>query len=274
MLPNRLLTESPAPEGRDYPSYAANIPSKEICEGPYRLRFVESRSELDAVLKLRFEVFNIELGEGLDASYLTGRDWDAYDLTCHHLSVWDVRSGEPVGTYRIQTSAMAAAAGGFYSATEFDLKSLPSPVVDNSVELGRACIAQSHRNTQVLFLLWKGLAAYLQHNQKRYLFGCCSLTSQNQNEGLGLYDSFKAEGQVHTEFVVLPKPGYECREDGRCPGSSARLVVPRLFRTYLRFGAKVCGPPAIDRRFRTIDFLVLFDVAELAEMSRRMFFGG
>ena len=273
MLPNRLWTELPRSEGRNYPSYGANLPAKEICEGHYRLRFVESRSELDAVLRLRFEVFNIELGEGLDASYLSGRDWDAYDFTCHHLSVCDVRNSELVGTYRIQTSAMAAAAGGFYSATEFDLKSLPASVVDDAVELGRACIARSHRNTQVLFLLWKGLAAYLQHNRKRYLFGCCSLTSQDPWEGLRFYENFMTEGLLHPEVSVMPKAGYECRPDGRLLASTAPLILPRLFRTYLRFGAKVCGPPAIDRRFKTIDFLVLFDVAAMGEMSRRMFFG-
>ena len=41
------------------------------------------------------------------------------------------------------------------------------------------------------------------------------------------------------------------------------MKIPKLFRTYLRFGAKVCSPPAIDRRFKTIDFLVLFDVYEI-----------
>src|SRR3712207_6948652 len=30
--------------------------------------------------------------------------------------------------------------------------------------------------------------------------------------------------------------------------SETETVLPKLFRTYLRFGAKVCGPPALDRR--------------------------
>jgi putative hemolysin len=36
----------------------------------------------------------------------------------------------------------------------------------------------------------------------------------------------------------------------------------------------VCGPPAIDRRFKTIDFLVLLDVAGLTPRAHRLFFGG
>jgi putative hemolysin len=49
--------------------------------------------------------------------------------------------------------------------------------------------------------------------------------------------------------------------------------VPALFQSYLELGAKVCGPPAIDRRFRTIDFLVRLDVRDLEPRIYRMFFG-
>ena len=49
--------------------------------------------------------------------------------------------------------------------------------------------------------------------------------------------------------------------------------VPRLFQIYLRYGAKVCGPPALDRRFKTIDFLVMFDVFEMDGPTRKIFFG-
>jgi len=45
-------------------------------------------------------------------------------------------------------------------------------------------------------------------------------------------------------------------------------------RLYLRYGARVLGTPAIDRRFGTIDFFVLFDVAQLTEERFRAFFGG
>ncbi len=41
----------------------------------------------------------------------------------------------------------------------------------------------------------------------------------------------------------------------------------------MRYGAKVCGEPAIDRFFKTIDYLVLLDLADLDDQSRKMFFG-
>jgi putative hemolysin len=40
-------------------------------------------------------------------------------------------------------------------------------------------------------------------------------------------------------------------------------AIPRLLRAYLNLGAKICGPPAIDRAFRTVDFLTWLDIHAL-----------
>lgn len=253
-----------------YPVFTDALPQTEIRDGRYNARFARTREELDALLKLRFEVFNLELGEGLESSFLTSRDLDEFDDVCHHLIVEDTDTGRIVGTYRMQTGEMAAAAGGFYSDTEFDLSLFPAGVVDDSVELGRACVASDHRNAHVLFLLWKGLAAYVAHNQKRYLFGCCSLTSQDEREGVRVMELLDLEGHYHPSFSVVPRPGFECRATD---GPNGPASVPKLFRIYMHYGAKVCGPPAIDRQFKTIDFLVLFDVFEMDVQTRKMFFG-
>ena len=39
--------------------------------------------------------------------------------------------------------------------------------------------------------------------------------------------------------------------------------IPKLLRAYLAVGARICGPPAIDREFKTIDFLTLLDLEVL-----------
>lgn len=269
-----MLVETPVlRDAQDYPRFRGSLPGAAVQEGKYIIRFAQTRAELDAVLKLRFEVFNLELGEGLASSYATGRDLDEYDLGCHHLMVCLAETGDVVGTYRLQTGAMAAAGKGFYSATEFALSSLPLEVLEDSIELGRACIAEAHRNTQVLFLLWKGLASYIAHNQKRYLFGCCSLTSQDVREGKLMMDLLAREGHLHTQYDVFPQPEFACYAPGFTVRESFPVKLPKLFRTYLRFGAKVCGPPAIDRAFQTIDFLVLFDVFTMDRQTQRRFFG-
>lgn len=268
MIPD--LATKPGP--RAYPPRPDQIPEGVIQQGRYRARFAHNEGELDAVLRLRFEVFNLELGEGLASSFETGRDEDEFDSHCHHLLVEDTRNGNAVvGTYRMQTVEMAER-GGFYSAGEFDLTQLPRAVREDSIELGRACISREHRNRQILFLLWKGLARYVSWNRKRYLFGCCSLTSQDGYEGLHALHQLGEMSKLHPEISVQPLPGFECDCGQPLPEEPGPYALPMLFRTYLRYGALVCGPPAIDRAFRTIDFLVLFDLATLDERTYHLFF--
>lgn len=241
----------------------------EITSGRYVVRLAKTNEEIDAALKLRFEVFNLELGEGLASSFRTGRDRDEFDGSCDHLIVTDQTNGNVIGTYRLRTIEMAQHAGGFYSAGEFDLNYLPQEVLNRALELGRACIAKSHRNRQVLFLLWKGLAHYLKARQKRFLFGCCSLTSQDPVDGNQLWSQLKNRGDMHPILFVPPRSGYECP---LVEGRSSEVEIPKLFRMYLSIGAKVCSPPAIDRMFKTIDFLVLFDIDAMDFVTRRMYF--
>ena len=67
------------------------------------------------------------------------------------------------------------------------------------------------------------------------------------------------------------RPGFECDTGVPETEEKCEVSIPRLFRTYLRYGAKVCSPPALDRQFKTIDFLVLFDVAELDWQTAQTF---
>jgi putative hemolysin len=258
----------------DYPFNTENLPPDEIAEGRYIARFAHTPEEIDAALRLRFEVFNLELNEGLESSYLTERDEDEFDQTCHHLIVVEKDTDNLVGTYRLRTGQMARLAHGFYTETEFDLSLLPPEVVEQAVEIGRACIDRNHRNMRVLFLLWKGLAMYLSHTRKRYMFGCCSLTSQDCTEGKRALRQFKRDGHLHPTLQVKPRPDYACQStDYHSPETEEELELPRLFGTYLRIGAKICGEPVIDRQFKTIDFFVIFDAKEMPEKYHEMFFG-
>ena len=241
-------------------------------QGRLRVRVAEDSRDIDAALRLRFRVFNVELGEGLGSSWATERDEDELDAQFHHLIVEDLPSREIVGTYRIQTREMADAGRGFYSADEFDLSTIPSEILDDAVELGRACIDKAHRNRQVLFLLWKGLASYLAAHGKRYLFGCSSLTSQDPAQGLAAFAELRRRGHLHPALRVAPRPACVCEEAE--DGPAATVKIPILFETYLRFGGTILGPPAIDRAFKTIDFLTWLDTAGFEPTVRRMFFGG
>jgi putative hemolysin len=252
----------------------ATFPPPELMleRGRYRLRFARTPDDVDAALQLRYRVFNLEMGEGLAASHRTGRDEDPFDVACHHLLVEDRSEGQVIGTYRMQTREMAWAGRGFYSAGEFDLGALAADVLDRAVEVGRACIEKPYRTRQVLFLLWKGLAAYLTHFDKRYLFGCCSLSEQDPAEGIRVLHHLTGRGQLHPDIRVTPRAGLACRPERGVPAAEGEVFIPLLFATYLRYGAMICGAPAIDREFGTIDFLVILDTEQLAPELRRLFF--
>ena len=241
-----------------------------LIRGAYQLRFAESRQDLEAAFRLRFLVFNLELNEGLESAYETGYDTDEFDEICDHLIVEHRPSRQVVGTYRLQTGQVAASNLGYYSAREFDFSSY-EPIRNSLVELGRASIHRDHRSFEVLTLLWRGIAMYATERKARYLIGCSSLSSQCLQEGSDMFGrllEFLAEPALrtlpHSHFsfqIAAPKP------------KMVSVQPPKLLRAYLSIGAKICGPPAVDREFKTIDFLTLLDLERISPTARARFLG-
>jgi len=244
------------------------------CENPlaatslFRVGLANTLEDLVECQRLRYLVFNCELGEGLESSARTGLDRDRFDFICDHLMVRDAATGELVGTYRMQSGYRAKGNLGYYGEELFDFGPF-EPMRGEVLELGRACVRQEYRNTSVLHLLWKGIAKYAESAGARYLIGCSSLSSQDENEGMALYETLRDKHLVEPGLRTRPTWGHDCMVDGH------RIVaphMPRLFRAYLDISAKICGPPAIDREFKTIDFLTLIDLRRLPERVRRRFF--
>lgn len=231
-------------------------PATATVRADYRLRLAATPEDLRAAQRLRFEVFNLELDEGLVASYDTGLDADEFDAACDHLIVEDGRGGDVIGTYRLQTGLRAAIAPGYYCAREFDLSPFEAERARIG-ELGRACIAARHRNFTVLNLLWRGIAEWAGDRGVRYLIGCSSFTSQDERVGASAWCALQS-AHAPLAWRTSPLAGYRCAIDDPLPGG---VAIPRLLGAYLALGAKVCGPPAIDREFRTIDVLTWLDLA-------------
>lgn len=235
----------------------------------YSVKIAENRAEIEEALKLRFDVFNIELGEGLDSSYEHQMDEDEFDAHCDHLLVVKNDTNEIVGTYRMQSSSQAENGNGFYTNSEFKLSGFPDEILDNVIELGRACIHRDYRNGRVLYMLWKGLAKYLILSQKRYLFGCCSVTSQDTSEGEAIYSYLKAKDYLHEKYDIEVQPEFSFNSSTEKFNGEAK--IPQLFRLYLELGVKVCSRPALDKTFKTIDYLILLDLEDLSEQSKVLF---
>ncbi len=248
--------------------------------GKYRLKIAESPEDRDAACRLRFKVFNIEMGEGLESSYQTGLDTDKFDLFCEHLLVEDKITRRIVGTYRMQSGVTAASNLGYYSEQEFHFAPYEA-LRAGILELGRASIDREHRTPEVLTLLWRGIAQYATDMGLRYLIGCSSFNSKDPSEGWQMYHQL-AHYRVSPEFATEPTAAYACptEQEGAdaqpLPRQNAASLpalpkVPRLLRTYLAIGARICAPPAWDREFGTIDFLTLLDLKMLSSSARNHF---
>lgn len=260
--------------------------------GRYRLRLAQGADDREAACRLRFRVFNIELGEGLESSYATGIDTDHFDVFCEHLLVEDKADGRVVGTYRMQSGITAGMNLGYYSAQEFEFARY-EPLRRDILELGRASIDREHRTPEVLTLLWRGIAQYANEMGLRYLIGCSSLNSKDPAEGWQMYRELE-RFRVSPEFETAPTTAYRCPREQQgvhpndpdlsmgAPGADTQhdpnpgsgplpTKVPKLLKTYLTIGARICAPPAWDREFGTIDFLTLLDLKQLSSAARNRF---
>jgi putative hemolysin len=253
--------------------------------GRYRVRLAESAADREAACRLRFRVFNIELGEGLESSYQTGLDTDEFDPVCEHLLVEDKQETSPlrriVGTYRMQSGTTAGRNRGYYSEQEFSFAPY-EPLRPGILELGRASIDREHRTPEVLTLLWRGIAQYATDMGLRYLIGCSSLTSQDPAEGWQMYCQLE-HYRVSPEFATEPTASFACPSEKA--GESAQhlpnapeanivesqVKVPKLLKTYLAIGARIGAPPAWDRAFGTIDFLTILDLKTVSPSARHRF---
>jgi putative hemolysin len=234
--------------------------------GTYRVRLARTEQDRLAAFRLRFMVFNLELNEGLQSAFVDGYDTDPFDAVCDHLIVEHIASGAVVGTYRLQSGDTAGRNLGYYSEQEFDFAPFEA-LRSQIVELGRACVHRDHRTSDVLNLLWKGIARYARMNGAHMLIGCCSLTSQDPFEGLAAFERLQsclAEPEIFTApTAAFALPHVE--------GPIPQIEVPRLLRAYLALGAKICAAPAIDRAFGTIDYLTLLDLDMLHPRVARRF---
>jgi putative hemolysin len=255
-------------------SFVQHYPTVLLRSDTLEVKLATTLAELDAAQRLRFEVFNLELQEGLLASYERGYDTDAYDAYCDHLIVKDLALGKVVGTYRLLRQSVAEAHIGFYSENEFNLtklKKLPGELL----ELGRSCVAHSHRKAHVISRLWHAIIEYARQRGINYLFGCGSLHQAERSEVLPIYAYLRERYFAPEAYQVQPVPA--CRMnineqtqvlyDSR---TISRQLSP-VMKGYLRAGAMICSAPAFDAEFGTVDVLVLLEMNKLAARYQNHF---
>jgi putative hemolysin len=230
------------------------------------IKTAENKDDLTEVLKLRYGVFYLEL---MEKKLLNHIDMDVFDEVCDHLMIIDKRINKCVGTYRLISSIFTDT---FYSATEFNIDSILSH--DGvKLELGRACVHKDYRTGSTIAMLWRGIAEYVKHIGAKYLFGCSSVMTMDCHEIASLYLLLRKEHLAPADYLVKPKEKYRIwnLENLLVPNKEP-AVIPPLIKSYFNMGAMICGEPALDRDFKCVDFLTLFD-AEKCNPSTKQKYG-
>lgn len=235
-----------------------------VSGGRFIIKIASNDEELRQAFKLRYEVFKIE--QGRLGNIKESLDFDKFDQCCMHLLVIETQSNQVVGTYRMQSGIRSREHFGFYSEQEFQLSNIDH-ICQEIFEVGRSCVHPEYRSGAVVALLWAGIVIIKKRANFNYMLGCVSLEHTDEVVGWSLYDYFVRQNLMTDGISAEPKSAYCLPSSAERIADDEKIVrmLPPLFKGYLRIGAKICGKPALDRDFGSIDFLIWFDFDKLPE---------
>lgn len=253
------------------------LPKTLAAIGELDVRLATTKMEIRRAQKLRYRVFFEEGAARADpTARLTRRDVCRFDRVCDHLIVVDNSvlriDGKPtvVGVCRLLRGGVAAANFGFYSAGEFDVGGLLARHPDKRLlELGRACVAPSHRGAKrTIELMWRGIWAYAQHHRIDAIFGCASFPGADAKAHAAALRFLRAAGDGDAQWDVGAIDG---RAADLGPVDAARLdpraalrAMPPLIKGYWRLGARFGPQAVVDAEFDTTDVFAVMPVADIA----------
>jgi putative hemolysin len=210
------------------------------------------------------------MDRGSDVDDIWQLEKDQYDDQFNHLVVIDKTTEKIVGTYRLQTYEQAINGLGFTTNHRFHVDQFPAELLENAVEIGRACIDKDHRNGMVLYLLWKGLAAYLQTYGKEHLFGYAALDSYNPYTASRTFQYLKQNHYLHHDIWIDRREGFIHPVHWPNDDHEPDVNLPLLLKNYLNVGARICGGPTFDLKHQLVHFLILLDIKAMPNRIREM----
>jgi putative hemolysin len=251
-----------------------------VMEPAFELRLAASEEETRAAQRLRYDVFVRELGgDGPLVDHAQGLERDRFDAHADHLLLLDrnraARGLSPVvGVYRLMREEQARAAGGFYSASEYDL----GPLLKSGrrlLELGRSCLHPDYRGGAAMMHLWSGLADYVQRHAIELMFGVASFHGTDVEalaEPLSLLHARHLAPEEIRPRALAP----HCRRMDMIPPEKidrrrAMLATPALIKAYLRLGGFVGEGAFVDHAFNTTDVCLVLDTARLNPRQREIY---
>ncbi|MFY7671145.1 GNAT family N-acyltransferase [Tenacibaculum sp. MEBiC06402] len=231
-----------------------------------------------------------EVGEGTNNAI----DLDKFDKYYHHLLLWDNNTNQVVGAYRMGLGKdifKKYGINGFYVQSLFKIEPELHPMMEKTIEMGRAFIIKQYQQKPMpLFLLWKGIVhVTLRYPKYKYLMGGVSISNQFSEFSKSLmiefmkshyYDPYVAQ-YIHPkkEFKVKLKDGdkdfvfdatqsdmnkFDKVIDEIEPGA---LRIPVLIKKYVKQNARLVAFNVDPKFNNAIDGLMYIKVADLPEST-------
>ena len=240
----------------------------------FKVRLARDAADLEAAQHLRYQVFVQELGSDGDmVDHVAQLERDRFDPFFDHLLlINEARRGDirdqVVGVYRLLNEEGAAAAGQFYSESEYDLSALRTSG-RRLLELGRSCLHRDARGGMGMYYLWSALSNYVAEREIEVLFGTASF------HGTDIASLAEPLSLLHHRHLAPPdlrvrtqpeafQPMDLIPED-RINRAAAMRAVPALIKGYLGEGA------FIDHQFNTTDVCLILDTLRMTEAQSRLY---
>lgn len=239
----------------------------------FEARLARDAREVEASLRLRYEVFVEELGgDGPLVDHVARTERDEFDPYCEHLVLIDRAAGDRVvGVYRLMTDTRAAAGRGFYSASEYDLTVLLASG-RRLLEVGRSCLHRDVRGGAAMFNIWKALAEYVLANGIEVLFGVASFHGTDIAPLAVPLSYLHYHHLAPADLRVRARPEHFQSMDlmtaGGIDRKAAMTAMPSLIKAYLRLGGFVGEGAFVDHAFNTTDVFVMMDTAQMNARQR------
>ena len=227
-------------------------------------------------------------------------DLDRFDRHYRHLILWNHKTDEMAGGYRLAfTDEVLPLRGarGLYSHAFFRYR---RPLLDRltpGIELGRSFVSPAYQRAyQPLLLLWKGLGALVARDpRRRLLFGTVSMSNDYAPLSRSLLVQFYSEANrldpwsrcvapthplrawpgtaVAGQGPSLPIPDVETLSDTIAAIEPDGKGLPVLLRHYLKLGGRILGFN-VDPAFQSVlDALIVVDLAHTEARHLDLYLG-
>ena len=234
------------------------------------------------------------IGEGTGKS----SDLDEYDAYYQHMFLWNRRTQQIIGGYRMGPSDLILAqhgAEGLYTQSLFRMSDRLVEKLRHGVEMGRSFVrAESQRSFGALLMLWRGIGTYVvRHPQYRYLFGPVSISNDyhplSQQLLVSMLKRHKFDAENASE--VRPRRPFRLRDSELPPfdamdDADSRVLadllgtleedekgVPVLLRQYLKLGGRMLGFNVDPAFSNVVDSLLIVDLMQTEPDILARYFG-